>query len=143
MEGVERRKNSEREGGREGQGGNEGHQRRRKEKAKEMGERCKRRGGERGGTTRGRGLPQPHISPSPPPMSPAPPQARFTGWLQGTARQVRSHRKRGEDRSLLGFCERYCLVAGTKHSISNNNNLPFFFFLIKFPLSLWLSLISF
>lgn len=101
MEGVERRKNSEREGGREewreGQEGNEGHQRRRKEKAKGLCERCKRRGGERGGTIRGRGLPQPHISTSPPPTSPAPPQAQFTGWLQGTARQAKSHGKRGAD----------------------------------------------
>lgn len=48
-----------------------------------------------------------------------PPQLRWpwlTGWRQRTARQGRSHRKGEEKQLLLGFCERYCFVAGTKHS---------------------------
>jgi len=40
----------------------------------------------------------------------------LTGWLWGKARQARSCRKGEEKQLLLGFCERYCFVAGTKHS---------------------------
>lgn len=56
-----------------------------------------------------------------PPHSPlpCPPHLRWpwlTGWPRETARQVRSRRKGEEKQSLLGFCEQYCFVAGTKHS---------------------------
>lgn len=67
--------------------------------------------------TEGGSVPQPHSNPTPQPapMHPTPPLA-LVHRLWGMARQARSCRNGEEKQSLLGFGERYCFVARTKHS---------------------------